>query len=40
MVLGLDYFNSSVMLQCAMDNLTLNIVEAILGPNVEIFGKG
>jgi len=40
MVLGLDYFNSNAMLHCAMDSLTLDIVEAILGPNIEIFGKG
>ena len=40
MVLGLDYFNSNTMLHCAMDSLTLDIVEAILGKNVEIFGKG
>ena len=40
MVLGLDYFNSNAMLHCAMDKLTLDIVEAILGPNIEIYGKG
>ncbi len=40
MILGMDYFNCSTMLKCAQDEMTLDIVTGVLGPNVEAFGKG
>lgn len=40
MVLGLDYLNSGAMLRAALDQTCLDLVSAILGPDVEIFGKG
>lgn len=40
MVLGMDYYTSAVMLQAATDARCLDLVEAILGPNVELYGKG
>merc|ERR1719401_2325094 len=40
MVLSLDYYSSSALLHAALDERCLDIVEAILGPNVELFGKG
>merc|ERR1712046_195172 len=40
MVLGLDYYNSSALFQAANDKRCLDIVEGILGPNIELFSKG
>ena len=40
MVLGLNYMNSSAMTRAAMDTKCLDIVEGILGPDIEIFGNG
>lgn len=40
MVLGINYSTSAVFLRAAVDPKTLDIVEAILGPNVELFGNG
>lgn len=40
MVLGLDYFSSSALLDCARDKTTLGVLEQIIGPNIELFGKG
>ena len=40
MCLPLSYRNSSTFFQSAMDPRTLDIVEAILGPNIELFGEG
>ena len=40
MVLSVGYQTSAAFFQSAFDENTANIVEAILGPNVEIFGNG
>ena len=40
MVLSIGYQTSAAFFQSALDETTVNIVEAILGPNVEIFGNG
>jgi phytanoyl-CoA hydroxylase len=40
MVIGLNYYTSSPFLQSAFDSQTLDIVEEIIGPNIEIFGNG
>lgn len=40
MVLGLDYLNSAAMLRAALDSKCLDLVAGILGPNIELFGKG
>eukprot|EP00746_Dinoflagellata_sp_MGD_P003934 gnl/MRDRNA2_/MRDRNA2_107617_c0_seq1.p1 gnl/MRDRNA2_/MRDRNA2_107617_c0~~gnl/MRDRNA2_/MRDRNA2_107617_c0_seq1.p1 ORF type:complete len:393 (+),score=75.41 gnl/MRDRNA2_/MRDRNA2_107617_c0_seq1:115-1293(+) len=40
MVLGLDYYSSSALVQAATDEKCLDIVSGILGPNIELFGKG
>jgi ectoine hydroxylase-related dioxygenase (phytanoyl-CoA dioxygenase family) len=40
MVLGVDYFTSSALLAASIDKTCLDIVEEILGPNIELFGKG
>lgn len=40
MVLAVNYFTSAAFLHSALDPRTLEIVEAILGPNVELFGHG
>lgn len=40
MVLGLDYYSSSALVQAATDDACLDIVSGILGPNIELFGKG
>eukprot|EP00747_Dinoflagellata_sp_TGD_P166230 gnl/TRDRNA2_/TRDRNA2_188698_c0_seq1.p1 gnl/TRDRNA2_/TRDRNA2_188698_c0~~gnl/TRDRNA2_/TRDRNA2_188698_c0_seq1.p1 ORF type:complete len:397 (+),score=45.98 gnl/TRDRNA2_/TRDRNA2_188698_c0_seq1:81-1271(+) len=40
MVLGLDYHTSSALLHAALDQRCLDIVSGILGPDVELFGKG
>jgi len=40
MLLPIHYRNSSSFMQSALDEKTLDIVEAVLGPNVELFGEG
>ena len=40
MVLAVNYQTSAAFFHSAFDENTINIVEAILGPNVEIFGNG
>ena len=40
MVLAVNYQTSAAFFQSAFDERTIRIVEAILGPNVEIFGNG
>ncbi|MDE0552667.1 MAG: mitomycin antibiotic biosynthesis protein, partial [Candidatus Poribacteria bacterium] len=40
MVLAVNYQTSAAFFQSAFDETTANIIEAILGPNVEIFGNG
>jgi phytanoyl-CoA hydroxylase len=40
MVLAVSYFTSAAFLQSAYDSPTLDVVEAILGPNVELFLNG
>jgi len=40
MVLGINYMTSGAFLQSAMDSRTLDLMEAILGPDVELFGHG
>lgn len=40
MVLGLSYQTSAVFLRSAFDPKTLDLLEAILGPNIELFGQG
>ncbi len=40
MVLTVNYQTSAAFFHSAFDENTINIVEAILGPNVEIFGNG
>ncbi len=40
MVLGINYQTSAAFFHSACHALTLNIVEAILGPNIELFGNG
>ena len=40
MVLGINYMNSGAMTRAAMDENCLDIVEKILGPNIELFGNG
>lgn len=40
MVLSYSYMTSAAFLRSALDERTLDIVEAILGPNVELFGAG
>ena len=40
MTIGVNYFTSATFLQSALDPKTLDIVEAILGPNIETFGNG
>ena len=40
MVLGINYLNSGAMTRAAMDEKCLDIVEGILGPNIELFGNG
>ena len=39
-VVGIDYYTSGAFLQAALDATALDIVEAILGPNIELFGQG
>lgn len=40
MVLGMDYYTSAVMFQAATDEHCLDLVEEILGPDIELYGKG
>ena len=40
MVLGINYTNSAAFLQSSLDSKALDIVEAILGPDVEMFLNG
>ena len=40
MVLAVNYQTSAALFQSAFDENAVKIVEAILGPNVEIFGNG
>lgn len=40
MVLGMDYYTSAVMIQAALDTVCLDIVEALIGPDIELYGKG
>jgi ectoine hydroxylase-related dioxygenase (phytanoyl-CoA dioxygenase family) len=40
MVLAFNYYTSAAFLRSALDPKTLDIVEAILGPNIELFGNG
>lgn len=40
MTVGVNYFTSAAFLQAAMDPAALDILEAILGPNIELFGNG
>ena len=40
MTLGINYLTSAAFLRAAMDATALDILEAILGPNIELFGNG
>jgi ectoine hydroxylase-related dioxygenase (phytanoyl-CoA dioxygenase family) len=40
MVLAINYMTSGAFFQSALDTRTLDLVEAILGPNIELFGHG
>ncbi len=40
MVLPLSYYTSAAFLQSAFDKKAVDIVEAILGPNIELFDNG
>lgn len=40
MTVGVNYYTSAGFLASAMDSAALDIVEAILGPNIETFGMG
>ncbi len=40
MVVGISYLTSAAFLRSALDARALDVVEAILGPNVELFGNG
>jgi phytanoyl-CoA hydroxylase len=40
MVLAVNYFTSAAFFQSAYDKRTVDIVEAILGPNIELFLNG
>ena len=40
MVLAVNYQTSAAFFQSAFDDTTADVVEAILGPNVEIYGNG
>lgn len=40
MVLAINYTTSAAFFRTALDERTLDLVEAILGPNVELFGQG
>ena len=40
MVLAVNYHTSAAFFRSALDSKALDIVEAILGPNIELFGNG
>ena len=40
MTVGISYFTSAAFLRAAMDPTALDILEAVLGPNIELFGQG
>jgi len=40
MTVGISYYTSAPFLKSALDKTALDIVEAILGPNIETFGNG
>ena len=40
MTVGISYYTSAAFLRSAMDPTALDILEAILGPNIELFGNG
>ena len=40
MTVGISYETSAAFLRAALDPTALDILEAILGPNIELFGKG
>ena len=40
MTVGINYLTSAAFLRAAMDATALDIIEAILGPNIELFGNG
>ena len=40
MVLAINYFTSAAFFRSALDERTIDIVEAILGENVEVYGQG
>ena len=40
MTVGISYFTSAAFLRAALDPTALDILEAILGPNIELFGQG
>ena len=40
MTVGINYMTSAAFLRAAIDCTALDIVEAILGPNIELFGNG
>ena len=40
MTVGISYFTSAAFLRAAVDPTALDILEAILGPNIELFGNG
>ena len=40
MTVGINYLTSAAFLRAAMDDTALDMLEAILGPNIELFGSG
>ena len=40
MVVGIDYTTSAAFLAAALDPTAVDIVEAIIGPQIELFGQG
>ena len=40
MTVGISYFTSAAFLRAAVDPTALDILEAVLGPNIELFGSG
>lgn len=40
MTVGISYFTSAAFLRAATDPTALDILEAVLGPNIELFGNG
>ncbi len=40
MTVGISYVTSAAFLRAAMDPTALDILEAVLGPNIELFGQG